>query len=467
MIIKDIFAKPIDRNIKGVITIGDERDQNVKQELEEYVVTRELKRHFNDFFKAYVNSIGHNTTNMGVWISGFFGSGKSHFLKILSYLLENREVQGKPALDYFTDDNKITDSETITDMKKATQIHNEVMLFNIDSKARSGNKEQKNAILNVFLQVFNEQLGLSGENFWLADLERQLIKEKRYEDFQNEFTKIDSQHRDWIKFRNEYAFMTGTIKDTLVNIDFMSDADAQGFVDNLSADYTINVQDFADLVNKYIAKQEPDYHMVFLIDEIGQYIGDSQQRMLNLQSIVEDLGTYTQGKAWVIVTSQQAIDQVTDNINGQDFSKIQGRFHTRISMSSANVDEVIKKRLLAKTDSGKKLLEDTYNNEQHSINNLIDFDGDVERKKYDDAKAFSEVYPFVPYQFVLLQETLTAIRENGSGGKHLAEGERSMLAVFQESSQYFEKNDTRSLIPYSVFFRGLEQFLDHTHANVI
>jgi len=467
MIIKDVFAKPIDRNIKGVITIGDERDQNVKQELEEYVVTRELKHHFNDFFEAYVNSIGHNTTNMGVWISGFFGSGKSHFLKILSYLLENREVQGKPAFDYFTDDEKITDTDTIADMKKATQIHNEVMLFNIDSKARSGNKEQKNAILNVFLQVFNEQLGLSGENFWLADLERQLIKENRYEDFQNEFEKIDSQHRNWLKFRNEYAFMTGTIKDTLVKIDFMSEADAQGFVDNLSADYTINVQDFADLVNKYISKQEDEYHMVFLIDEIGQYIGDSQQRMLNLQSIVEDLGTYTQGKAWVIVTSQQAIDQVTDNINGQDFSKIQGRFHTRISMSSANVDEVIKKRLLAKTDSGKKLLEDTYNDEQHSINNLIDFDGDVERKKYDDAKVFSEVYPFVPYQFVLLQETLTAIRENGSDGKHLAEGERSMLAVFQESAQYFEGHDTRSLIPYSIFFRGLEQFLDHTHAIVI
>jgi len=143
MIIKDVFAKPIDRNIKGVITIGDEKDQNVKQELEEYVVTRELKKHFNDFFKAYVDSIGNNTTNMGVWISGFFGSGKSHFLKILSYLLENREVQGKPALDYFTDDNKIDDSETITDMRKATQVHNEVMLFNIDSKARSGKKEQK------------------------------------------------------------------------------------------------------------------------------------------------------------------------------------------------------------------------------------------------------------------------------------------------------------------------------------
>ncbi|MFH5811802.1 BREX system P-loop protein BrxC [Companilactobacillus sp. FL22-1] len=467
MIIRDIFAKPIDRNIKGVITIGDEKDNNIKQELEEYVVTRELKGHFKDFFEAYANSIGNNTTNMGVWISGFFGSGKSHFLKILSYLLENREVKGKRALDYFTDDNKITDTETISNMKKATGIDNEVMLFNIDSKARDNNKEQRNAILNVFLQVFNEQLGLSGESFWLADLERRMINDGRYEDFQAEFKRLNDDHKEWIETRNGFAFMKGTIKETLVNIDYMSDADAQGFVDSLSSDYSISVEEFAKMVNQYIKKQSNDYHMIFLVDEIGQYIGDSQQRMLNLQSIVEDLGTYTQGKAWVIVTSQQAIDKVTNNINGQDFSKIQGRFHTRISMSSANVDEVIKKRLLAKTNESQNLLEKTYNDERHSINNLIDFDGDVERKKYDDAQAFASVYPFVPYQFVLLQQTLTAIRENGSDGKHLAEGERSMLAVFQESAQYYENKDTRTLIPYSVFFRGLEQFLDHTHAIVI
>jgi hypothetical protein len=80
------------------------------------------------------------------------------------------------------------------------------------------------------------------------------------------------------------------------------------------------------MVNDYIKKQNDDYHMIFLVDEVGQYVGDSSNRMLNLQSIVEDLGTYTHGKAWVIVTSQQAIDEVTDNLRGQDFSKDSGTF---------------------------------------------------------------------------------------------------------------------------------------------
>ena len=92
MIIKNMFSKPIDRDIKGVIKVGQDDNANIKQELEEYVVTRELQKHFADFFSSYKKGINGNTDKMGVWISGFFGSGKSHFLKILSYILANKDV---------------------------------------------------------------------------------------------------------------------------------------------------------------------------------------------------------------------------------------------------------------------------------------------------------------------------------------------------------------------------------------
>ena len=108
MILKELFAKEIDRDIKGVIKVGQGDDENIRQELEEYVVTRELRKHFAEFFNSYKRGINGNTDKMGVWISGFFGSGKSHFLKILSYLLENKEVNGKKALDYFTEDHRLT-----------------------------------------------------------------------------------------------------------------------------------------------------------------------------------------------------------------------------------------------------------------------------------------------------------------------------------------------------------------------
>ena len=113
MYVKNMFAKPIDREIKGVIKVGQGDDENVRQELEEYVVTRELQKHFADFFSSYKKGIVGNTDKMGVWISGFFGSGKSHFLKILSYLLENRLVDGKTALEYFIEDRKIKDEISV------------------------------------------------------------------------------------------------------------------------------------------------------------------------------------------------------------------------------------------------------------------------------------------------------------------------------------------------------------------
>ena len=152
MIIKNMFAKPIDRDIKGVIKVGQDDNANIKQELEEYVVTRELQKHFSDFFSSYKNGINGNTDKMGVWISGFFGSGKSHFLKIISYLLENKIVNGKPAVDYF--DDKIQDKMLLADIKRAGSIPTDVILFNIDSKTENTNG-MKDKILDVFEKVFN------------------------------------------------------------------------------------------------------------------------------------------------------------------------------------------------------------------------------------------------------------------------------------------------------------------------
>ena len=108
MKIKQMFERDINRYINGVISVGE--DDTVKQELEEYVVTRELQRHFGDFFDAYEKGLDNPARNVGVWIQGYFGSGKSHFLKMLSYLLENREVAGTMAVDYF--DGKFDDLMT-------------------------------------------------------------------------------------------------------------------------------------------------------------------------------------------------------------------------------------------------------------------------------------------------------------------------------------------------------------------
>ena len=463
MEIKELFKRPIDRNIQGVIKVDQDDEANVKQELDEYVVTSELRDHFEAFFNAFDNSLQTPTDDMGVWISGFFGSGKSHFLKIISYILANKVVDGKNAVDYF--DDKIDDQMILNEMHAAASAKNDVILFNIDAKAKDTVGSDKQSILKVFMRVFNEMQGFTDADFWIADLERQLTEAGKLDAFKEQITAIDANHKSWEDLRDAYYLNKGTIKAAMINSGFSDEANAQGFIDTLSTEYQISIDDFAELVKQYIDKT--GHRVVFLADEVGQFIGDSVQRMLNLQTIVEQLGTMTRGKAWVVVTSQQAIDKVTDIASGQDFSKIQGRFKTRLSMSSANVDEVIRKRLLEKTDVAEKMLEDQYSANAAAINNSFDFDDDVERPKYESPKDFAQNYPFVPYQFNLLQLVLTAIRENGSDGKHLSEGERSMLSLFQESAEAMMSESTETLAPFSRFFDGLDQFLDHTHHIVL
>ena len=469
MILKELFAKDIDRDIKGVIKVGQGDDENIRQELEEYVVTRELQKHFADFFASYKKGINGYTDKMGVWISGFFGSGKSHFLKILSYLLENKDVNGKKALEYFTDDNKIADAMVLADMRLAASVaaNTDVVLFNIDSKSEMTGKQSKDAIVSVFLKVFNEMQGFCGSIPFLADLERTLSEAGRYEEFKKKF--VADFGKPWETSRHKFDFIQDNIVDVLDEMGFMSEAAARNWCEKATESYQISIEDFAKLVKEYIDRKGNNHHVVFLVDEIGQYIGDDSKLMLNLQTVTEDLGTACQGKAWVVVTSQQDIDAIAKDmgLRSNDFSKIQGRFDTRLSLSSANVDEVIKKRILAKKPTPQQTLTLLYEQKATIIKNLIVFNDGVEKKLYTGDKDFAAVYPFVPYQFNLLASVLTSIRTHGASGKHLSEGERSMIALFKESAMKLMYKETGAIIPFNVFYDALHQFLDHSHKGVI
>ena len=464
MQIKEMFRKKIDRELQGVIVVGQGAETNVAQELEEYVVTRELQRHFADFFAAYKKGILGTTPKMGVWISGFFGSGKSHFLKILSYLLENKQVGDKHALDFFIDDKKITNQMVLADMKLAADTPTDVILFNIDSKSESNSKENKDAIVNVFLKVFNEMQGFCGSMLYLADLERHLAEADQLAAFKEKFE--DAYGDAWEDSRQDFDFIQDTVVEVLVEMGFMSEPAARNWCEKATEPYQISIEDFAKRVKAYLDKKGSNHHVVFLVDEIGQYIGDDSKLMLNLQTVTEELGKECQGKAWVIVTSQQDIDSIT-KVKGNDFSKIQGRFDTRLSLSSANVDAVIKKRILEKTDTAAQSLRLIYDQKGTIIKNLIVFNDGVEKKLYANAEDFAEVYPFVPYQFNLLASVLTSIRTHGASGKHLSEGERSMLALFKESAMQLMNEETGAIVPFHKFYDALENFLDHSHSSVI
>ncbi|WP_047248551.1 BREX system P-loop protein BrxC [Chromobacterium subtsugae] len=470
MIIRDLFLKNIERPINGVIK-ADQRDlESIWQELDEYVVTGQLTDYFRRFFDAYLAGLDRPNdpviaSRMGVWVSGFFGSGKSHFIKILSYLLENiaavnpENRETRNAIDFF-DNHKVKDAMLRADMQRAVRHNADVILFNIDAKADS--KSDRDVILQVFLRVFNEKLGFSGDAPHIAEMERYLVSKNVYDTFKAVFQQ--SNGNSWEAERDAFDFLRDDIVAALANALDMSEESAGSWFNNARDSYRINIEGFAKLVKDYLDTKPAGHRIVFLVDEVGQFIGDNTQLMLNLQTITEQLGTACAGRAWIVVTSQEDIDAAIGEANkakSQDFSKIQGRFHTRLSLASSNTDEVIGTRLLSKTEEAHDELRAVFATKGDIINNQLAFSGEgVLLRGYKDAADYVTNYPFPPYQFFLLSKVFEAIRRAGATGKHLSKGERSLLDAFQTAAKALGDEQIDALVPLYDFYPAIDSFLD-------
>ena len=455
-----IYKSDINRDINGVIKVAQNDEKSIEQELREYIITRELRKHFNTFFNNYEKSLNYPTDKIGVWISGFFGSGKSHFLKILSYLLSNDTVAGKPAVEYFAD--KFDDPMMFAQLERCAKVPTDTILFNIDSK--SPINKDKTAILRVFAKVFYEYRGFYGDDLKVARLEQFIDKSGKTADFKAKFAEVNGD--EWENVRDAFAFFEDDIVATLVETLGMSETAARNWF-NGTETADMSIEQLVKEIKEYIDSKGKSFRLMFMIDEVGQYIGSDGSLMLNLQTIVEEIGSKCDGRVWVMVTSQEAIDSIT-KISGDDFSKIQGRFNTRLSLSSSSVDEVIKKRILAKTETAEQMLLMSYGKNSAVLKNLFTFnDAVLDLKGYSSEYDFVETYPFVPYQFRLMQNVLAQIRKHGNSGKHLSGGERSMLSGFQEAAQAIENKDENALVPFSLFYNTVHTFLESAIRRVI
>lgn len=359
MKIQDLFDRDIHRHINGVVKADQLDNSSVWQELDEFVVTRELAKHINDLVEvllATIESDPNAADKNGVWISGFFGSGKSHFIKVLSYLLENKEHihngERRRAVDFFAE--KLDDAMLFADLKKVVAASIDTILFNIDVKA--DHREGRNALLQVFLKLLNEKQGYSGDHPHIAHMERHLDEKGQLAVFHAAFERASGE--PWLQERDAWEFHLKGAK-------------------------------------------------------------------------------------------------------AQDFSKIQGRFKTRLSLSSANVDEVIKKRLLYKKVAAAAPLAAAYDGKHDILKNQISFvNAGMSFKTYADAADFAACYPFAAYQFSLVQKVFESIRKAGATGLHLAQGERSTLDAFQGAAKQLGSTEVGALAPFYRFYPAVEGFLD-------
>lgn len=454
MQLNEIFAKDVQRPIEGVIKADDAA--HLGTEVEEYVLTNEAAKGLELLLEAYTNYTNAN----GVWISGFFGSGKSHLLKMLAHLLgdvEGQEFDRAQVSESFR--SKATGAFLPALLTKADRIPAKSLLFNIDQKATLITKDQTDALLKVFVKVFDESRGYYGNQGHVARFERDLDTRGQYDAFKEAFERIAGI--PWSQGREQSALEGANIDAAFAEVNGEA---TTGIIKQYQASYAVSIEDFADEVKAWLDKQPDGYRLNFYVDEVGQFIGSNTHLMLNLQTIAESLNTKCGGRAWVMVTSQEDMDKVVGDRTrqqGNDFSKIQARFKTRVKLTSADVEEVIRKRLLEKNGTGETALQAIYAVESANFKTLFDFvDGAKTYRNYTDEAHFVGTYPFVSYQFPLFQAAIEGISDhNVFEGRNSSVGERSMLGVVQQVAKDIGDVEVGTLATFDYMFAGIRASL--------
>ena len=461
MKINEIFLKDVTRSIEGVVKADD--IDNLGIEVEEYVFTNDAAKGVAPLLEEYTNYTNAN----GVWISGFFGSGKSHLLKMLAHLLGDVEGQtfprGKVSESFLA---KTTDAFTIASLRKAAAIPAKSLLFNIDQKATLIAKDQTDALLKVFVKVFDESRGYFGNDGAVARFEEDLDKRGQYESFKAAFARHAGI--EWSQGREQTALEGHNIDRAFAEVNGEANP---GIIAQYQTSYAVSIEDFATSVKAWIDKQEPGFRLNFFVDEVGQFIADDVKLMLNLQTIAESLNTKCKGQSWVFVTSQEDMDKVIGDRTkqqGDDFSKIQARFSAKVKLTSQDVEEVISKRLLEKNDGGASALKTIYSTQAANFPTIFNFVDGATYRNYVDEDHFINTYPFVTYQIPMFQAAIEGLSaHNMFEGKNSSVGERSMLGVVQEVAKRIGGEQVGYLATFDQMFAGISAALKSATQSAI
>ncbi len=457
MLIQDTFKKDIFRAIDPVVKADE--DKYLANELDEFVITNEVERHLLEFFEEYNEP---NAVGNGAWISGFFGSGKSHLLKILAVVLEDRMVDGKHSMDYILP--KVENNPSLKGaMEVARARHpSESVLFDIDHIAPNEGRSDSGSLLAAFIRAFNMHCGyFDGDQQHIAQLEWDLDRIGKLEEFKALVPKYCNM--PWMFARNiapakavgisrAYDEACGSEPGTNANI-----------VDYYRQTYSPSIRSFAERVRDYVQQHESGFRLNFFVDEVGLFIARNSRLMVNLQSVAEELNTIC-GSSWIVVTSQEAMEGIVNDMtdaSGEDFTKIQARFNLKMPLTSQDAKTVIRDRLLAKSPDAEPDYLQLYKERKADFGVLFDFsDGAKRYGQYRDFDDFLGTYPFVPYQFEVFMTAMRELsRKDAFTGKHNSTGARSMLGFFQDVAQELcrggASTESEALASFDLMFEGL------------
>lgn len=456
MDMKDLYAKDIFRSIDGVIKADDV--SKVASEVDEYVMTKEIRSGLSRIVDAW-NQV--DAPSNGVWIAGFFGSGKSHLLKMLSYLL-GEQAGSQPVTREDVErafEQKVAGDETIiADLKRSLHTPTRAVLFNIDAKDDKSTRERGSAMIEVFYKVYFEARGLYSKDLGVGALERDLEDRGELARFREAYQ--EEAGHTWEVGRVNTVFSEVLVSKALARLGHQVDQPFRSYREQLN----LSAEAFAQDVASWLDRQGPHQRIAFFVDEVGQFIGDDSQLMLNLQTITEQLATHCPGRAWVFVTSQEELSGITAQMNERrstDFSKIQGRFAIKVSLSTEEVTDVIARRLLTKSEQGASELDTLWQRLGAGFPSMFRFPEGT--KKYDNyltRDSFVAKYPFVDYQFEMFTQAMRGLSDNDLfTGRHSSVGARSLLGVCQQIAQELTGDELGTVASFDRFYDGIAAML--------
>lgn len=463
MIINELFQKNIKRKIAGVIMAND--DRNLQTEIDEYVLTGEIKSELDKLLQSYISL----DKLPGAWISGFFGTGKSHLLKMISLLLEGWHHDDFHIADAMA--QKCEDDQILkANIGKVRSIPAQSILFNIDQLADTGSPKDNDAVVSVFVKVFNEACGYYGKHAYIAKFERDLDRQGLLAAFKTEYYKVSG--KDWTIGRAMAEMEDHNVSKAYTNITGATEGSIKFLLRDYSHNYKVSIAEFAQDVATYIESKGKDFRLIFCVDEVGQFIADNTKMMLNLQTLSESFDKYCQKKAWIIVTSQSDLESVLGHLKqlqSTEYGRILARFPIPINLTEKNVGEVIQKRLLQKTAEGETPLLKLYHKHENNLATLFHFaDGSKSYPRYRDSEDFIKSYPFIPYQSYLLQAAFISLSDHDAfPGKYTSVGARSLLTIFQQVLIKISDKEIGGLASFDLMYEGIKPMIKTYLLNTI